>query len=311
MWVFDSDSFVLPLPPGHRFPMHKYRLLRQALEKALPQLRWAVAPAATDEELLRVHEPAYVRAVAEGTLSAAAVREIGFPWSVAMAQRARRSVGATVAACRVALAGDGVAANVAGGTHHAYADRGGGFCVFNDVAVAARAMQAEHAAAGGTGPLKVAIVDLDVHQGNGTAALFQGATDVFTLSVHGEKNFPFRKEASHLDVALADGTTDEGYLRALDEALGALGVRFAPDLVIYLAGADVHEGDRLGRLKLSMDGVRQRDERVFDWCAARRVPVALVMGGGYGHDIATTVEVQVNTYRVAWAFAQRWHNGLA
>lgn len=228
-----------------------------------------------------------------------------------MAERARRSVGGTLQACRVALGGAGVGANLAGGTHHAYADKGSGFCVFNDVAVAARVMQAEQGPGLDGRPLQVAIVDLDVHQGNGTARIFQGVDDVFTLSLHGDKNFPFRKEVSHLDVGLPDGTSDEPYLDALDAALAELDRRFSPGLVIYLAGADVYEGDRLGRLKLTAEGVAERDHRVFDWCWARRLPVALVMGGGYGHDIQATVAVQVNTYRVAWAHALRWQNEAA
>ena len=228
-----------------------------------------------------------------------------------MAERARRSVGGTLQACRAALAGGGVAANLAGGTHHAYAKQGGGFCVFNDVAVAARVMQSEWKSAVGGEALRVAIIDLDVHQGNGTAHIFHGANDVFTLSLHGEKNFPFRKEVSHLDVGLPDGTRDDAYLAALDAALVELSTRFAPDWVIYLAGADVHEGDRLGRLKLTAEGVLERDRRVFEWCWARHLPVALVMGGGYGHDISATVAVQLNTYRVAVSHAMRWQNALA
>ena len=308
MQAFYSDHYVLPLPDGHRFPMVKYRLLRDALSLELPWLGQSQAQAATDAELALVHDVNYINAVADGTLPPAAQREIGFPWSPEMAERARRSVGGTLQACRAAMGGSGVAANLAGGTHHSYADKGGGFCVFNDVAVAARVMQAEHGPDASGRPLQVAIVDLDVHQGNGTARIFQCVDDVFTLSIHGEKNFPFRKEASHLDVGLPDGTTDDPYLRALDQALTELGQRFEPGLVIYLAGADVYEGDRLGRLKLTAGGVAERDRRVFDWCWQRRVPVAMAMGGGYGHDIHATVEVQVNTYRVAWEYAMRWQN---
>lgn len=311
MHAFYADHFVLPLPEGHRFPMAKYSLLRDALCHELPGLMQHEAVAATEAELATVHDLAYIRAVADGTLAPAALREIGFPWSPEMAERARRSVGGTLQACRVALGGAGVGANLAGGTHHAYADKGSGFCVFNDVAVAARVMQAEQGPGLDGRPLQVAIVDLDVHQGNGTARIFQGVDDVFTLSLHGDKNFPFRKEVSHLDVGLPDGTSDEPYLDALDAALAELDRRFSPGLVIYLAGADVYEGDRLGRLKLTAEGVAERDHRVFDWCWARRLPVALVMGGGYGHDIQATVAVQVNTYRVAWAHALRWQNEAA
>lgn len=307
MRAYFSDHFVLPLPEGHRFPMRKYRLLRDAVANALPEVRLSEAPPASDGELALAHSPGYIEAVTCGTLEAILQREIGFPWSPAMAERARRSVGATIAASRAALAGDGVAANLAGGTHHAYANKGGGFCVFNDVAVAARLMQAEAARQRVPGrPLQVAIIDLDVHQGNGTAHILQRDPSVFTLSMHGEKNFPFRKESSDLDVDLPDGCGDDAYLEALTVALDAVDQRFEPGFVIYLAGADVHEGDRLGRLKLTADGMEARDRQVFAWAHARRAPVAMVMGGGYGHRIEDTVAVQLNSYRVALAFAQRW-----
>ena len=313
MNAYYADQFVLPLPEGHRFPMQKYRLLREALMQAAPDVRLCEAPAATPGELALVHTPAYVDAVMSGTLDAAQQRSIGFPWSPAMAERACRSVGGTVAACRVALAGAGIAANLAGGTHHAYADAGGGFCVFNDVAVAARLMQAEAARAAANTrqpirPMPVAIVDLDVHQGNGTAHVFRHDPTVFTLSLHGARNFPFHKEASDLDVELPDGCTDDAYLESLTVALDTLGQRFEPGLVIYLAGADVHEGDRLGRLKLSADGIEARDRQVMEWAWQRRVPLAFVMAGGYGRHIDDTVAIQVNTYRLALTYAKRWQN---
>ena len=204
-----------------------------------------------------------------------------------------------------------VAGNLAGGTHHAYADKGSGFCVFNDAAVAARLMQAEWARARRRPQLRVAIVDLDVHQGNGTAHIFQGDASVFTLSLHGERNFPFRKEASDLDVPLPDGCGDADYLQALDQALQVLAQRFRPDLVLYLAGADPHEGDRLGRLALSYDGLQARDHRVFDWAWQRRVPLAFSMAGGYGRDIHSTVQAQLNTWRVALQYHARWQNAAA
>jgi acetoin utilization deacetylase AcuC-like enzyme len=228
MKAYYSDSFVLPLPPGHRFPMAKYAMLRDAIKSQLPGVELMLAPSASDGELALAHSPAYMAEIACGTLSAAGQREIGFPWSAAMAERARRSVGATVAAARSALQ-EGVAANLAGGTHHAYARKGSGFCVFNDVAVAARLMQAEwgrgsfwppgQAQSEARLPLKVAVIDLDVHQGNGTAHIFQGDESVFTLSIHGDKNFPFTKENSDLDVALPDGCQDGDYAQALDAAL--------------------------------------------------------------------------------------------
>lgn len=306
MRVFYADQFVLPLPPGHRFPMEKYRLLRDRLAAEVPDIQLMRAEPATDGELALVHRPGYIQAISDGTVEPSIMREIGFPWSQAMADRARRSVGATIAACRAAFQ-DGIAANIAGGTHHAYADKGGGFCVFNDAAVAIRLMQAEHGRHSRR-PLKVAIVDLDVHQGNGTARIFRDDASVFTLSLHGAKNFPFRKEPGDLDVDLPDGTGDDAYLHALERALEELEHRFDPALVIYLAGADPHEGDRLGRLKLTWDGLEARDRRVFDWAWQRGLPLAFAMAGGYGHRIEDTIQVQVNTFAAAASYARRWHN---
>jgi len=308
MQAFYADQFVLPLPPGHRFPMSKYRLLRERVE-GLAGLQLQQALPASDGELALAHTPAYLSAVVEGTLSATQQREIGFPWSEAMVERARRSVGATIAAARAALA-SGVAANLAGGTHHASADKGGGYCVFNDAAVAARLMQAEwHRTRRQL--LRVAIVDLDVHQGNGSAAIFADDPTVFTLSLHGAKNFPFRKAASDLDVDLPDGCADAAYLRALDDALAELWRRHAlapPGLIFYLAGADPHEGDRLGRLKLTTAGLAERDRRVLAAARARRIPVALAMAGGYGRVVDDTVTVHLGTIRAAIESWQQWNN---
>ena len=322
--AYYADHFVLPLPAGHRFPMAKYALLRERVALELPQVQTQEAPAASDGELALAHSPGYIHAVTSGQLPAAAMREIGFPWSPEMVERSRRSAGATVAAARVALGLQpgaqnrpaGVAANMAGGTHHASADQGGGFCVFNDAAVAARLMQAEWSRRHGPqrAPLQVAVIDLDVHQGNGSASIFRDDASVFTLSLHGQKNFPFRKEVSDLDVDLPDGCTDAAYLEALEHALDELDRRFAPGLVIYLAGADPFEGDRLGRLSLSFDGLEARDRRVFEWAWQRRVPLAFAMAGGYGVNIDDTVQVQMNTYRVALAYWERWQTlprGLA
>ena len=307
MKAFYADQFVLPLPVGHRFPMGKYALLRDQLQQTLPQVQLLPAPAASDGELALVHTPAYVQSLITGAISPVRLREIGFPWSDAMVERARRSVGATIAAARMALR-EGVAANLAGGTHHAYADRGGGFCVFNDVAVAARLMQAEWGRGSRRAPMRVAVIDLDVHQGNGTAHIFTRDDSVFTLSLHGERNYPFAKEVSDLDVALPDGSGDVPYLLALDGALQTLSDRFMPDLVLYLAGADPYVGDRLGRLTLSLAGLQTRDKRVFDWCWHRQVPLAFVMAGGYCPRIEETVQVQLNTYRVAAANWSRWQS---
>jgi len=303
--AYSSAHFVLPLPDGHRFPMQRYRLLHECVQAQLPAIRILEPPAASDGELALAHTPDYVRRVVEGRLDALQQREIGFPWSPQMVERSRRSVGATIAAARAALA-EGVAANLAGGTHHAYADRGSGYCVFNDAAVAARLMQAEWLRTH-RDPLHVAIVDLDVHQGNGSAAIFRGDPTVFTLSMHAERNFPFRKEASDLDVALADGCGDAQYLDALDRALEALWRRTAgatPRLVFYLAGADPHEGDRLGRLKLSAAGLAERDRRVLRAACERGIGVALSMAGGYGRDIADTIAVQRTTLGLA---LESWH----
>lgn len=305
MQVFYATQFVLPLPAGHRFPMAKYQLLRDRLAEELPAIQLAQAEPATDGELALAHSPGYIQGISDGSVDPRILREIGFPWSPAMAERARRSVGATVAACRIALT-DGVAANIAGGTHHASADRGGGFCVFNDAAVAARLMQAEQGRRGR--PLQVAVIDLDVHQGNGTAKIFRGDPTVFTLSLHGQKNFPFRKEPGDLDVDLPDGCGDDEYMAALETALDELDRRCDPGLVIYLAGADPHEGDRLGRLALTWDGLEARDRRVFDWAWERKLPLAFAMAGGYGTRIEDTVQVQVNTFKVAAQYWNRWQN---
>ncbi|MBU6193951.1 MAG: histone deacetylase [Burkholderiales bacterium] len=297
MKAYYSDHFVLPLPAGHRFPMQKYSLLRDRVRAHLPAIELCEAPAARDGELALVHDPVYVTAVADGLLSPAQQREIGFPWSPAMAERARRSVGGTIAAARAALE-EGVSAQLAGGTHHAYAGKGSGFCVFNDVAVAARLMQAEWHRRRPGALLRVLVIDLDVHQGNGTASIFAHDDTVYTLSLHGARNFPFRKEPSDLDVELPDGCEDEAYLAALDGALEQVWAAHAkalPGLAFFVAGADPHEGDRLGRLKLSQEGLAERDRRVLKACADRGIPVAVSMAGGYGHEIERTVDVHQQT----------------
>lgn len=293
--VFYSDRFVLPLPPGHRFPMQKYRMLREAVARCLPTVEFAEAPHTTDGVLALAHHPHYIRDVVTGTLTPQAQKSIGFPWSPEMVERSRRSTGATIAACRAALL-DGVAVNLAGGTHHAQSDRGEGFCVFNDAAIAARLMQAERHVA------RVAIIDLDVHQGNGTAAILARDESVFTLSLHGEHNYPFIKAVSDLDVALPDGTQDDAYLAALKTALATMFARFSPQLIIYLAGADPHEGDRLGRLKLSLQGLAARDHQVMQAARAHGLPVAIAMAGGYGKNIDDTVAAHLQTVRIAAHF---------
>jgi acetoin utilization deacetylase AcuC-like enzyme len=294
MLAYYCDHFVLPLPEGHRFPMTKYCRLRERLlaDGILQRAELREPDAVSWEDLHLVHEPAYVDAVARGLLDAAIQRRIGFPWSPQMVERSRRSVGGTIAAARAATR-DGIAANLAGGTHHAFADRGEGYCVFNDVAVAARVMQRDGAA---TRPL---VVDCDVHQGNGTAAIFRNDPTVFTFSIHGEKNFPFAKERSDLDVMLPDGTDDAAYLARLEPALDLAIDRHRPDFVFYISGADPYEGDRLGRLSLTIEGLASRDALVFERCHRAGLPVAVSMGGGYAHDIDAIVEIHSNTIREA------------
>ncbi len=309
MLAFHYDHLTLPLPPGHRFPQSKYQMLRERVEREPGRMRLRVAEPADPGTLALAHTPDYIDAVMNGTLSDAAQREIGFPWAPGLPRRSLSSVGATIAAARAALE-EGVAASLAGGTHHAYADKGSGFCVFNDVAVAARLMQAEwHRAQPDRPGLRVLVVDLDVHQGNGTASIFRDDDSVFTLSIHGEKNFPFRKEASDLDVGLPDACGDAVYLEALEGALDEVWRRMAgrpPGLAFYLAGADPHEGDRLGRLKLSADALWRRDEFVLRALGDRRIPVALSMAGGYGEDLAVTVDVQRRTLGAAEQAWERW-----
>lgn len=316
MLAFHYDHLSLALPPGHRFPQSKYQMLRERLERQPGRLRLQLAEPATPGELALAHTPDYVDAVLHGTLSAAAQREIGFPWAPGLPARSLASVGATIGAARAALK-EGVAASLAGGTHHAQADKGSGFCVFNDVAVAARLMQAEwHRQHRGATGLQVLVIDLDVHQGNGTASIFASDPSVFTCSLHGEKNFPFRKQPGDLDVALPDACGDAAYLAALDEALQRIWAHYAalppslqPGLAFFLAGADPHEGDRLGRLKLSAAGLQARDRMVLDALRQRRIPVALSMAGGYGHDLAVTVDLQVNTLSEAAHSWSLWDSG--
>ncbi len=311
MQAFYADHFVLPLPDGHRFPMAKYAMLRERLQAEMPTIEFSEAIAAGIDELSLVHTQRYINAVLHGGLTAAEQREIGFPWSPEMVERAFRSVGATLQAAKTALGGEGVAANLAGGTHHAYPDKGSGFCVFNDIAVAVRQMQAQSARrqiAPLGHPLQVAVIDLDVHQGDGTAFILGSDPNVFTLSLHGAKNFPVRKQNSHCDLALPDGCQDAEYLSALTHGLAQLEQRFKPELIIFLAGADPHEGDRLGRLALTDAGMQARDKQVFEWAWQHRVPLAMVMGGGYGRDIESTLRVQVATYRVALKYWHLWRN---
>jgi len=287
MWIYSSDRYVLPLPAGHRFPMPKYALLR-ARVRAMAPASLREPPAADDAALGRAHERRYGDAVVEGRLDAAQERRIGFPWTEAMVERSRRSAGATLAACRSALdCGFGV--NLAGGTHHAHRDFGAGFCVFNDTVVAARAVQAER------GVERVLVIDLDVHHGDGTAAIVADDPTIFTLSIHGRRNFPFRKAASDLDVELDDGTGDAAYLAALRAALDVAFGRCRADLAIYLAGADPYMHDRYGRLSLTKQGLAARDRVVLDALSSRQIPVAVAMAGGYADRVDDVVDIHAAT----------------
>jgi len=288
--IFSADQYVLPLPPGHRFPMAKYALLRQrVVDAGLPT---RPPSPATDAEILRAHTPDYLDRFVNGTLSEAEVRRIGFPWSPGLVERSRRSAGATIAVCRSALE-DGVGVNLAGGTHHAFADAGEGYCCLNDSAIAARALLAEGRVR------RVVVLDGDVHQGNGTAHIFRDDPAVFTFSVHGQKNFPLRKEPSDLDVGLDDGVGDAEYLEALEAGVRAALRRAGADLAIYLAGADPFEGDRLGRLKVTKEGLAERDRLVFGLCRRAGLPVAVTMAGGYARQVEDTVDIHFRTVCLA------------
>ena len=292
--VFYSDHFVLPLPEGHRFPMKKYSMLRERVERSgiceNGELR---APhAVTDEEILRAHNPGYLEKVVAGTLTDQEMRRIGFPWSQRMVERSRRASGGTLDAARIALS-EGIATNLAGGTHHAFADRGEGFCVLNDSAIAARALLAEGLVE------KVVVLDTDVHQGNGTAAIVRGDARVFTFSIHGAKNYPFHKEESDLDAPLPDGASDDAFLLSLEERLERVLDLEDWNLAIFLAGADPFEGDKLGRLRVTKSGLAERDRMVLEGCRDRDIPVAVTMAGGYAREIEDTVDIHFQTVKRA------------
>lgn len=295
MRLFPCDRFRLPLPAGHRFPIDKYALLRRRLAAhaaAGAPLEFIEPHAATDEELLRVHERSYVGRVLSGGLSREEIRRLGFPWSPALVERSLRSTGAAVDAAAAALE-DGIAASLAGGTHHAGSDWGEGYCVFNDTAVAAREMQARGAVR------RVLVLDCDVHQGNGTAEIFSADPTVFTMSIHGARNFPLRKHPSSLDVPLEDGIADDEYLRLLAPAVAESLERARADLVLYIAGADPYEGDRLGRLAVTKAGLLARDRLVLDAVLASGAALAIVCGGGYCPDLETIVDIHTATILLA------------
>lgn len=300
MKVFYSDTFVLPLPDDHRFPMRKYSMLRERVEAEglCAQGELLVPDPVTDAQILRAHEREYLRKIVTGTTTRQEQRRIGFPWSEAMVERSRRASGGTLGACRAALR-EGFAANIAGGTHHALSYRGEGFCIFNDAPITVRALQGE-------GVIERAlIVDTDVHQGNGTAEILEGDDSVFTFSMHGAKNFPFQKERSDLDVELSDGASDDEFLSSLRKGLDKAFARSragepgGAQIAIYLAGADPFEGDRLGRLNVTKEALAERDRVVLEGCRERGLPVAIVMAGGYAREIEQTVDIHFQTVRRA------------
>lgn len=302
MKLFYTDVFVLPLPAEHRFPMAKYERLRERLQAAngvysnadACQLEYDLQtpPGATDDELCLAHDPEYIRRVCDGNLLPSEIRRIGFPWSLEMVERSRRSTGATLAAARAAFT-EGVSANLAGGTHHAGRAHGEGYCVFNDAAVAAYVLRREQK------NLRVSVVDCDVHQGNGTAEILRTESWAYTFSVHGEKNFPFRKSESDLDIGLADGASDDEFLDAVARGAREAIERFVPDLVIYLAGADPYAKDRLGRMNVSKAALAERDRLVLEKCYARGIPVAIAMAGGYADSLDDIVDIHEATIRAA------------
>lgn len=294
MRAFCTDGFDPELPAGHRFPMEKYRLLRErAVATGVLDLGELQVPeAATPNQLRSVHDEAYVEGMLSGEIAPSIMRRIGFPWTAALVERSCRSVGATIAAARCAVV-DGTAASLSGGTHHAFPDRGEGFCVFNDVAIAIRVLRAEGLAR------RVLVLDADVHQGNGTAFIFRDDSEVFTFDIHGAGNYPFTKEPADLDVPLPDGTDDGPYLEELSAGLERIPQPRHFDLAFYLGGADPFEGDRLGRLALSKRGLGERDRRVMAFCRKHGVPVAVTMAGGYAADIRDTVEIHLNVLAAA------------
>lgn len=288
--LYYCDHHVFPLAAGHKFPVAKYALVRALLE-AEGTFRIEPAPAVAPETLALAHDEGYVRAFLDGTLDARAMRRIGFPWSPALVRRTLASVGGTLAAARDAVR-CGSGGNLAGGTHHAFRGEGAGFCVFNDLAVAALSLRREGLA------VRAAIVDLDVHQGDGTAAIFENDPAVLTVSLHGRNNFPFRKQRGSIDVDLPDGAGDEEYLRALADVLPRV-ADFRPGVVFYQSGVDTLAGDRLGRLALTQEGLRERDHMLLQACRNARLPVVITLGGGYAEPIARTAQAHANTFRVA------------
>jgi len=300
MKVFYYDQFHFPLPIGHRFPLNKYRLLRQRLEaeQLIPPENLIVAPKATLDQIGQAHDADYIERAESGTLSMPEIRRIGLPWSAELMARVHRSVGSTIATSRIALR-EGFAVSLGGGTHHACRNHGEGFCIYNDTVIAARTMQAEGLVQ------RVVVIDCDVHQGNGTAQITAGDPTIFTFSIHAERNYPFRKVPSDLDIGLPDGTGDDEYLAALQASLIQIGNQLQVDLAIYLAGADPYQGDRLGRLALTKAGLQARDELVLNFCREWGWPIAITLAGGYGKQIEETVAIHLHTVMAAQAFSRQ------
>jgi acetoin utilization deacetylase AcuC-like enzyme len=289
MHVFYTPRYYAEIGAGHIFPIRKFELVRDKLlaEGWLRPDEIFEPDLASLEDVLLVHTEDYVSRLCNGTLTTKEIRRLGLPWSESLVRRSFYAVGGTLAATQASLS-EGYSSNLAGGTHHSFPDRGEGFCVLNDVAIAVRAMRARRLIR------RAAIVDCDVHQGNGTATIFSGDTDTFTFSIHGVNNYPLFKAKSSLDVELPDGTSDDEYVEALAHHLPTV-FAHEPDIVFYLAGADPYAGDKLGRLALSIDGLRARDEFVLRECYEREVPVVTVMSGGYGKDLNDTIEIHCNT----------------
>lgn len=301
MRIYHSATFPFPLPPSHQFPIEKYALLHEAVIRAdlIHPQDLIVSPPASDEQILLAHDTVYLDKVKSGKLSTREARRIGLPWSPELVERARRSVGGTIAACMAALE-DGIAVNLAGGTHHASRDRGQGYCLFNDAIIAARTLQQANRVK------RVVFLDCDVHQGNGTAALAANDPTLFSFSIHNENNFPLHKEPSDIDIGLPDGTGDDAYLAALEAGIRNALARAQADLAIYLAGADPYVGDRLGRLALTQPGLARRDRLVLSRCRKAGLSVAVVMAGGYGRRVEDTVQIHLQTVQIAAEMAPTW-----
>jgi acetoin utilization deacetylase AcuC-like enzyme len=306
MKIFYTDQFHFPLPADHRFPIEKYSLLRQQIMKGdiADGIKFSAPRSATCREILRAHSPVYFERLQKGEMTRKEMRRIGFPWSPELVERAKRSAGATIEAGQAAIK-ENIAVSLAGGTHHAFKDRGEGYCLLNDSVIASRALQFENRLE------KILIIDCDVHQGNGTAALVADDPTIFTFSIHGKNNFPSRKEKSDLDIALEDGAGDPVYLEALEKGLTQAFDHFEADLVMYLAGADPYKEDRFGRLGLSKLGLLERDRMVFRYCHKAEIPVAVTMAGGYAKNIQDSVDIHFQTVKQAFGCNRRWNLGLA